>query len=66
MAAINRAQISDLDDIMISQRYKSLETSPNDNGNAWVGFILVDFGGTGMCLWYCWKDLDEQDLIEFI
>ncbi len=19
-----------------------------------------------MCLWCCWKDLDEQDLIEFI
>ncbi len=23
-------------------------------------------GGIGMCLWCCWKDLDEQDLIEFI
>jgi hypothetical protein len=21
-------------------------------------------GGIGMCLWCCWKDLDEQDLIE--
>ncbi len=19
-----------------------------------------------MCLWCCWKDLDEQDLVEFI
>jgi hypothetical protein len=24
------------------------------------------FGGIGMCLWCCWKDLDEQDLMEFI
>jgi hypothetical protein len=24
------------------------------------------FGGIGMCLWRCWKDLDEQDLMEFI
>ncbi len=23
------------------------------------------FGGLGMCLWCRWKDLDEQDLIEF-
>jgi len=24
--------------------------------------ILVEnFGGIGMCLWCCWKDLDEQD-----
>ncbi len=24
------------------------------------------FGGIGMCIWCCWKDLDEQDLMEFI
>jgi hypothetical protein len=24
------------------------------------------FGGIGMCLWCFWKDLDEQDLMEFI
>ncbi len=24
------------------------------------------FWGTGKCLWCCWKDLDEQDLMEFI
>jgi hypothetical protein len=24
------------------------------------------FGGIGMCLWCSWKDLDEQDLMEFI
>jgi hypothetical protein len=28
--------------------------------------IAKDFGGIGMCLWCCWKDLDEQDLMEFI
>jgi len=22
--------------------------------------------GIGMCLWCCWKDLDEQDFMEFI
>jgi hypothetical protein len=53
MAAINRAQISDLDDIMITHRYKSLETSPNDSGNAWVGFILVDWIPikSSVCVW---------------
>jgi hypothetical protein len=25
-----------------------------------------NFEGIGMCLWCCWKDLDEQDLMEFI
>ncbi len=29
---------------------------------AWLNF----FGGIGMCLWCCWKDLDEQDFVEFI
>ncbi len=24
------------------------------------------FRKIGMCLWCCWKDLDEQDLMEFI
>jgi len=24
------------------------------------------FEGIGLCLWGCWKDLDEQDLMEFI
>jgi hypothetical protein len=28
--------------------------------------IAENFGGIGMCLWCYWKDLDEQDLIEFI
>jgi len=25
-----------------------------------------NFRGIGMCLWCCWKDLDGQDLMEFI
>jgi len=27
---------------------------------------IVDecFKGIGMCLWCCWKDLDDQDLME--
>jgi hypothetical protein len=25
-----------------------------------------NFGGIGMCLWCCWKDPDEQDLMKFI
>jgi hypothetical protein len=29
-------------------------------------FFAENFGGIGMCLWCCWKDLDEQDLMEFI
>ncbi len=28
--------------------------------------VAENFGGIGMCLWCCWKDLDEQDLMEFI
>jgi hypothetical protein len=29
--------------------------------------VLADyFGGIGMCLWCCWKDLDEQEIMEFI
>jgi hypothetical protein len=28
--------------------------------------VAENFGGIGMCLWCCWKDLDEQDLTEFI
>jgi hypothetical protein len=24
-------------------------------------FFTENFGGIGMCLWRCWKDLDEQD-----
>ncbi len=31
-----------------------------------VLFVPICFGGIGMCLWCCWQDLDEQDLIEFI
>jgi hypothetical protein len=23
--------------------------------------IAENFGGIGMCLWSCWKDLDEHD-----
>jgi len=23
------------------------------------------FRGIGMCLWCCWKELDEEDLMEF-
>jgi hypothetical protein len=26
----------------------------------------LPFRGIGMCLWCCWKDLDEQDLMKFI
>ncbi len=28
--------------------------------------VAENFGGIGMCLWCCWKGLDEQDLMEFI
>jgi hypothetical protein len=28
--------------------------------------VAKNFGGIGMCLWCCWKDLDERDLMEFI
>jgi len=28
--------------------------------------VAENFGGIGMCLWCYWKDLDEQDLMEFI
>jgi hypothetical protein len=28
--------------------------------------VAENFGGIGMCLWCRWKDLDEQDLMEFI
>jgi hypothetical protein len=31
-----------------------------------IKIIAENFGGIGMCLWCCWKDLDEQDLREFI
>jgi hypothetical protein len=34
-----------------------------------LNYILAEnFRGIGMfvCLWCCWKDLDEQDLMEFI
>jgi hypothetical protein len=24
------------------------------------------FGGIGVCLWCCWKELDQQDIMEFI
>jgi hypothetical protein len=27
-------------------------------------FFTENFGGIGTCLWCCWKDLDEQDLME--
>jgi hypothetical protein len=26
--------------------------------------VPENFGGIGTCLWCCWKDLDEQDLME--
>jgi hypothetical protein len=29
-------------------------------------FFTENFKGIGICLWYCWKDLNEQDLMEFI
>ncbi len=25
--------------------------------------VAENFRGTGMCIWCCWKDLDEQDLM---
>jgi hypothetical protein len=28
--------------------------------------VAENFRGIGMWLWCCWKDLDEQDLMEFI
>ncbi len=30
----------------------------------WI--VAENLEGTGMCLWCCWKDLDEQDSMEFI
>ncbi len=30
-----------------------------------LSVIAENFGGIRMCLWCCWKDLDEQDLMEF-
>jgi hypothetical protein len=27
--------------------------------------VVQNFGGIRMSLWCCWKDLDEQDLMEF-
>ncbi len=31
-----------------------------------LNFVTEIFGRIGMCLWYRWKDLDEQDLMKFI
>jgi hypothetical protein len=31
-----------------------------------IQIVAEFFGGIEMCLWCCWKDLDEQDLMEFI
>ncbi len=28
--------------------------------------VAENFRGIGMCLWCCWKDLDEEDLMESI
>jgi hypothetical protein len=28
--------------------------------------VAENFRGIAMCLWCCWKDIDEQDLMEFI
>jgi hypothetical protein len=28
--------------------------------------VAENFRGIGMCLWCCWKDLDERDFMEFI
>jgi hypothetical protein len=28
--------------------------------------VAENFGGIGMCLWCCWKDFDEQDLMELL
>jgi len=27
--------------------------------------VAENFGGIEMCLWCCWKDLDEQDSIRW-
>jgi hypothetical protein len=26
-------------------------------------FVAENFRGIGMCFWCCWKDIDEQDLM---
>jgi len=31
-----------------------------------IKIIAKILRGIGMCFWCCWKDLDEQDLMEFI
>jgi hypothetical protein len=31
-----------------------------------LNLVTENFGRIGMCLWYRWKDLDEQDLMKFI
>jgi hypothetical protein len=41
----------------------SLKVKLNRRG-AWA--LAENFGGIRMYLWCCWKDLDEQDLMEFI
>jgi hypothetical protein len=28
--------------------------------------VAENFGEIGMCLWCCWKEVAEQDLMEFI
>jgi hypothetical protein len=28
--------------------------------------IVENFGGIGMCFWCYWKNLNEEDLMEFI
>jgi hypothetical protein len=56
MAAINRARISDLDDIMITHRYKkSLETSPNDSGEC---FGWVESPSKALCV--CLEDIPKR------
>jgi hypothetical protein len=36
--------------------------------SSWIlnDFFTENLRGIGMCLWCCLKDLDEQDLMEFI
>jgi hypothetical protein len=31
-----------------------------------IDFFIKKFKRIGMCLWCCWKDLDKEDLMEFI
>ncbi len=45
---------------------KSVENVVTLEGLPFNSSMAENFGGIEMCFWCCWKDLDEQDLVEFI